>query len=78
MQPGHDQTGDVRNVCHQHGADVASDLTHAGEIDETRIRARAHGDHFRALLARDFCELIVINLLIPLANAVMDNLEKSP
>jgi hypothetical protein len=59
-------------------ADLAGDLAHPFEINDTGIRARAHGDHLRLVLARHLGELIVINPFIFLAHAVVDDLEKFP
>ena len=75
-KPGGDQAGDVRDVRQQIGADFAGDLAHALEIDDARIGAGADGDHLRLVLARHLRELIVIDPLVVLAHAVVDDLEE--
>ena len=71
-----DQAGDVRDVRQQIRADLAGDFAHALEINHARIGAGADGDHARRVLARHRGELVVINPLVVLAHAVVDDLEK--
>ena len=52
MNSRRDKSRDVRDVCEQHRADFTSDLAHAFEINDARIRARADGDHFRPVFTR--------------------------
>ena len=70
------QAGDVRDVRQQIRADFAGDFAHALEINDARIGARADGDHLRLVLARHGGELVVINPLVVLAHAVMDDFKK--
>jgi hypothetical protein len=76
MNPGRDHAGDVRDVREQQRADFVGDLAHALEINDARIGAGADGDHLRLVFARQRRELVVINPLVPGADAVVDDLEK--
>ena len=77
MQSRDHQTRDVRDVREQHGTNVAGDRAHARKVDHARVSAGADGDHFGPMFARDFRKLIVIDLLVTLTNAVMDDLEEA-
>ena len=71
-----DQAGDVRNIGEKKRAAGAGDFAHAGKVDHARIRARADRDHLRLMFARHRRELIVINPLVALAHAVMNDLKE--
>ena len=77
MQAGGDQPGDVRDVGQQPGPDFPRDFTHALEINDARIGAGADGDHARTVLPRHFGQLIVINQLVLLAHAVVDDFKEA-
>ena len=76
MDSHRDEAGDVRDVGQQIRADFAGDFAHALEINDARIRAGADGDHPRLVLARHGGELVVINPLVVLAHAVVDDFKK--
>ena len=76
MQSRHHESRDVRDVRQQQRADRARDLAHALEIDDTWIGAGADRDHPGPEFLRRDRELVVIDLLVALANAVMDDLKK--
>src|SRR5690606_40264408 len=73
MEPGDDKPGDVGDVGEEKGADVARDLTQTFEIDDPRIGTRADGDHARPMLLSHGRDLIVVDPLILLADAVVDD-----
>ena len=76
VQASRHEAGDVRNIGQQICAQFTRDLTHPCKIDDARIGAGAHRNHSWLMSSRHFGELVVIDLLITLANAVMNNLEK--
>jgi hypothetical protein len=73
VQPDRNQSGDVGHVHDHLRADCLGDDGDAGEVDHTRIRARAHHDHLRRVLMRAAFELVVVDALVVLANAVGDD-----
>ena len=55
-----DQTGEVRHVDHQGGADLVGDLAHLGEVDPARIRRVAgHQDQRLELAGRGGDDVVV-------------------
>ena len=76
VQASRHESGDVRNIGQQICAHFTGDLTHPCKIDDARIGAGAHRNHPWLMSSRHFGELVVIDLLISLANAVMNDLEK--
>ena len=66
---GH-ETRDVRHVGHHGGADFFRDGAYAREIDDARIGAGADHDHLRPVLFGELLELVVIDPLVLLADAV--------
>src|SRR6185436_1811458 len=77
VQSSGDETRDMRDVGHEHRIGFPRDFAHSRKINNTRIGAGAHGYHFRAMLAREAGQLIVINLLVVLADSVMNDIEKA-
>ena len=76
MRARGDETGDVRDVRQHERTDFVGDLAHALEVDDARVGARSDGNHLRPMLTSHLRELIVINTLVLLAHAVMDDLEE--
>ena len=76
MQPRRHQSGDMRDVRQQQRAGCARDFAHPFEVNDARIGAGAHRDHAGPVFLRHPGQLIVINLLVLFADAVVDDLEK--
>ena len=73
MDAGGDQAGDVRHVGEDRRADAIGCRADAREIDDARIRARADDDHLRLVLVGEPIELVVVDPLVGLADAVRDD-----
>ena len=63
----------MRHVGDDRRADVAADRADALEVDHARIGARADHDHLRLVLVREPLELVVVDPLVVLADAVGDD-----
>ena len=68
-----DQPRDVRHVGDDRRADGATDVAHALEVEDAGIGAGADHDHLRLVLVRQPLELVVVDPLIVLADAVGDD-----
>ena len=68
-----DQAGDVRHVGDHRRPDALRDLADPREIDDARIRARADHDHLRFVFLCEARQLVVIDALIVLADAVRND-----
>ncbi len=66
-----DQTGDVRHVHKQIGADLAGEFAHALEIDDARIGGGPDGDERRLELAGGFFQFVVVDALVVRTDAVV-------
>ena len=73
MNAGGDEARDMRHVGEHCGANTIGRRTNSGEVDHARIGARSDDDHLRATLGGQPIELLVINPLVVLANAVRDD-----
>ena len=73
MHPAGDQAGDVRHVHDHRRADAPGDFGDAREVDDARIGAGADHDHLRLVLVGQPRELVVVDPLVVLANAVRDD-----
>src|SRR5437588_12337575 len=69
-----DQSRDVRHVHEKERADGLGGFAHALEIDNPRIGAGAGHNHFRLVLVRELVDLVVIDALVFLSNAVSHEL----
>jgi hypothetical protein len=70
-----DEAGDVRDVRGEHGTDLARDLGERGEIDRARDRGPAGEHELRLLLACELADLVEIDAMRVLADAVLDRAE---
>src|ERR1051325_10830089 len=70
-----DETGNVRDIGGEHGADLARDLAECGEVDRARDRGAAGKHQLGALLARELADLVEIDAVRVLAHAVLHALE---
>ena len=73
MLPGGHQAGDVRHVGHHRRADASGDFADAREIDDARVGAGAHHDHLRLVFVGEARQLVVVDALVVLADAVRDD-----
>ncbi len=71
---GH-QAGDVRDVGHQHGADLAGDLGERREVDGPRDRGAAAEDHLRPLGESQLAHVVHVDPAGLLAHAVLHRAE---
>ena len=69
------QTSDMSNVHHEVCADLLCNLAKAREIDDTRISRSARNDHLRLLLHGDSFELVIIDRLCVLRDAVRNDVK---
>ena len=69
-----DEAGDVRDVGEEIGADGASDLAHAGKVDDAGVGTSADRDHLWFLAQGDGGELIVIDEAVVFADTVLNKL----
>ena len=76
MAPRRHQSRNVRNVRQQHRAARLGNLAHALKVDQPRVRARTHCDHCRPVLRCHCRQLVVIDPLVLLAYAVVDDVKK--
>ena len=70
MHAGGDEAGDVRHVHDHRRADGLRDGADAREVDHARVGAGADHDHLRLVLVRELLELLVVDSLVVLADAV--------
>src|SRR5258708_6140294 len=75
MQTSGDHARNMSDVRQQVSADFSSDLTHPLEIDNSRIGAGADSDHSGLMSVCKSGQLLVINPLVLLVDAIMENLE---
>ena len=64
MHAAGDQTGEVRHVDEEVGADRIRDLAEALEVPEARIGGAAGEDQLRLMLLRQLGDLIHVELLV--------------
>ncbi len=73
-----DQSGDVRHVGENRRADSVGRDANAREIDHARIRAGADDDHLRTMLVGQPIDLVVVDLLVRLPDAVRNDRVQLP
>ncbi len=61
MQPGGDETGEVRHVDHQQRADLVGDLAEAREVELARVGRPAGQQQLRPALAGDARDLVHVD-----------------
>src|SRR5437868_4803963 len=71
------QTGEVRHVDHELGANLLRHLGKRLELDDTRIGAGAGDDHLRLLLARDLLHARLVDSTVVTDTVVNRVIEKS-
>ena len=75
MQAGRDQTGDMRHVDHETGADRIGDPAEGGKVDLPGIGGAAGDDDPGLVLERKRLDLIDVDALIGLTQSVADRVE---
>ena len=75
MQARRDQPGEMRHVHHELGADLVGDLTEAGKVDDARIGRAAGDDKRRLVLDREPLDLVIVDAVIVLLDAVLHGVE---
>ena len=78
MQPGGDETGEVRHVDDEDGTDLIGDALQGREIDDARVGAPATDQEPRPLAARHVAHLVVVDPPGVLAHPVGARLEQHP
>jgi hypothetical protein len=71
-----DEARDVGHVGHHERAHVVRHGADSCEVELPRVRTRPDDDHFGPVLAREPLELLVIQPLIVLADAVRNDREE--
>lgn len=77
VEAGSDEAGDVRHIDHEVGADVICDGTEAFKIDNTGIGGSACEDEAGVVEGGEACDLVVIDALGFLGDAVGDDIEEA-
>ncbi len=75
VEPGRHETGDVRHIHHQQGADTVGDPAETLEVDDARVGAGAGHDHLGPNLDRQLLQGVVVDLLGHRIDAVGMDLE---
>ena len=78
MDAGGDQAGDVRHVGEHHRADPIGGGADAREVDDARVGAGADDDHLRLVLVGEPVELVVVDPLVFLPDAVRHDRVEHP
>ena len=73
MRASRNQSGEVRHVDHEEGADLVGNRAHAGEVDDARIRAATADNQLGMLALGDLLELVVVDGFGILGDAVGNN-----
>ena len=73
MHSGRNQAGDVRHVGEDRRADAIGRDANAREIDHARVGAGADDDHLRMMLVSQPIDLVVVDPLVGLPDAVGDD-----
>ena len=74
VQPGDHEAGDVRDVAHEHRADLVGHGSESREVDLARVRRRARDDELRTVLARQRGQRLVVDAFVLAPHAVGDDL----
>src|SRR3954451_23569098 len=75
MQPGRNESGDVRDVGHHQRAALVANLADPFEVDDARIRRRAADHEPRLVLLGQPLHLVVVDQLIVLFDVIRDHVE---
>ena len=75
MKSGGDQTGEMRHVDHEIGADAVGDLAEAFEVPDAGIARAAGDDDLRLVLLGERGDLLHVDALIVLAHRIAHRLE---
>ncbi len=73
VQPGRDETCEVRHVAKQERADLVGDRAEAVGLDRPRVGRAAADDQLRAMLFRECEHLVVVDDVRLAADAVVDD-----
>ena len=73
MNPGGDESGNVRHVGDNGCTDRLPDRGEPLEVDYARVRARADHDHLGLMLVRKLLEFVVVDPLVVFAHAVRND-----
>ena len=75
MRAAGDESGEMRHVNHEYGADRIRDFAEAREINHARIGGAAGDDDFRLCVVRERLDFVIVDALIVAPHAIGDRLE---
>ena len=70
VEPGGDQSGEVRHVDHEHRSASIGGFAEFLEIDDAGVGAASGNDHLRLVFDRETQQLVVVDALVFLANVI--------